>query len=516
MVIHLFAPEWRASTLVYRIYQNRSGFESLAMRREDGNWWVASLAANRLEFSFASDRQLSEPGTEKFRASAPEIWVQDGLIYTSKPGQAGRVDAFTALSLNMHTYQEGRNPAIDEAELTEEQAQERVAAYGPVYDRVVSAISKLDPDIVCLQEVGEWSGRIANDSTAVTFGTSTSNMVHQLLQRLDGQRYYYTMDWSHYGFDVWLEGSAILSKHPLSSTGARFISDPDRSDRKFWKSRNVPMAQIELGELGKVNVFSVHTGWWDDEQEPFQSQFERLSAWAREVSEPDSTTVFCGDFNLVAGSKEQQFMTNGTGYSDQYALANPDGLLDATVSVGIDGWENSTAGERIDYILINDDSQLEVRHSQRIFTQEVFGRVSDHTGVYAEFGKRNREPETTPGIAGLQLYLSGSFTGERTARGLRFEHMSDGSYRLITMLGAAAFAPKKGLLPHRLLITDRSGAGLSLGSSENDGEVITLDTTIRLSRSRNEMILSLEKAGLFRFDLDYAARTLTIRRLPPS
>jgi hypothetical protein len=67
-------------------------------------------------------------------------------------------------------------------------------------------------------------------------------------------------------------------------------------------------------------------------------------------------------------------------------LANPDGMFDATIGGGADGWEDSSAGQRIDYILMNDDSSLDVKRARRVFTENDLGRVSDHVGIYAEFG----------------------------------------------------------------------------------------------------------------------------------
>ena len=303
-----------------------------------------------------------------------------------EPQDAGNSD-FTVLTLNLHTYQEFRSKGVAESELTDALARERIDAYGPLFDRIAEGINKLDPDIVCFQEVGEWSGGNTQDPDSVLFGSSDSNMIHQILQRLD-EHYFYTMDWSHYGFDVWLEGSAILSKHPLIDTGSRFISSPDNGHHEFWKSRNVPMAQIDLPGTGSINVFSVHAGWWDDEEEPFQDQYRSLLAWAKEIAEPRGTTVLCGDFNVPANSEMQEFMTKGTGYSDQYALANPDGLLDATIGGAIDGWESSNSGQRVDYILMNDDSPLKVEEARIIFTEEMYGIVSDHAGIYARFDRR--------------------------------------------------------------------------------------------------------------------------------
>lgn len=294
---------------------------------------------------------------------------------------------FTVLTLNLHTYQEFRSEGVAESELTDELVRERIDSYGSLFDRIADGIKQIDPDIVCLQEVGEWSGGNIQSPDSIVFGSSDSNMAHQVMQRLD-EHYFVTMDWSHYGFDVWLEGSAILSKHPFIDTGSRFISNPDNGQHKFWKSRNVPMARIDLPGAGSVNVFSVHAGWWDDEEEPFQDQYTKLTAWAGEISSPHETIILCGDFNVAAGTKMQEFMTNGTGFSDQYALANPDGLLDATIGGAIDGWEGSDSGQRIDYILMNDDSPLEVAEAEIIFTEETFGMVSDHAGVYARFVRR--------------------------------------------------------------------------------------------------------------------------------
>ena len=408
MRVHLYQPESSGSKLVYRINQDAQELVELQMTRDEDGWWAASLEANRLEFAFKVDSGRIDLGgtqgcypddhfacnedhdtAQLFRSSSTEVWVKHGLIHTAKPGVGSADDELTVLSVNLHSYQEFGTAGVAESELTDTQARKRVEQHGPLFDRIAAAIDELDPDLVCLQEVAEWSGGDTDDPDAVEFGATDSNMVHQIMRRLE-HRYHYTMDWSHYGFDVWLEGSAILSKHPLTHTGARFISRPENARRDFWKSRKVPMAQVDLPQLGSVAVFSVHAGWWDDEEEPFQEQFKRLTAWAGEITELGATVILCGDFNVPAGSKMQQFMTNGTGYSDQYALANPDGMLDATIGGGIDGWEGSSVGKRIDYILMNDNSPLEVKQAQRVFTEKVFGRVSDHVGVYAHFSRRIR------------------------------------------------------------------------------------------------------------------------------
>ena len=294
----------------------------------------------------------------------------------------------SVLTLNLHTYQELETEGVAEANLTADLAKNRIESYGPVFERIAAGIRELDPDVICLQEVGEWAGPERNDPDELEFGASASNMVHQILARLGDTRYFYTMDWSHYGWDVWLEGSAILSRYPLLSSDSRFISSPATNRYENWKSRNVPMADIDVPGIGRVAVFSVHAGWWDDPDEPFQGQFQRLLAWIGEFTEPAPTIILCGDFNVPAGGPGYAMMTGESGYSDQYLLANPDGMHDATIGGGIDGWEDSDVGQRIDYILMNDTSPLVVERARRLFTEADFGRVSDHVGVYAEFALR--------------------------------------------------------------------------------------------------------------------------------
>ncbi|MFZ1872723.1 MAG: endonuclease/exonuclease/phosphatase family protein, partial [Chania sp.] len=532
MAVHFYRPDWNYGELVYRNNPAETEYQRLAMTKNEEGWWSATVKADKLEFAFEGDSgvinlgatQGCYPGShyicekeadpaENFRSSAEQVWVKNGLLFTANPANGNATDTFTVLSLNLHTYQEFKTPGVKESELSDYQAQERVNQHGVLFDRVAAAINELNPDVVCLQEVGEWHGKQRNDLDTVQFGATDSNMVRQILSRLDNKQYDFVMDWSHFGWDVWMEGSAVLSRHPIVKKDSRYISDVNNGTRTFWKSRNIPMAQIDLGErLGKLDVFSIHAGWWDDNEEPFQGQFKRLVAWDKELKTQSVNTLFCGDFNQVAATKEQQFITNGTGYSEQYALANPDGLLDPTIGGTIDGWSGDV-GKRIDFLVMNDDSLFEVRQSQRIFTQEAFGRVSDHTGVYAQFGLAERQPEQTTGSAPYQLYLVGSHTGKQTYRGNRFEHLEGGRYRLVTLLGAAQEAPAADYKAHRLYLTDRTGHALILGSPQAGNRLELAKPALLVENSAEGFLFESEQAGLFQFDLDYDAKTLTVTQL---
>ena len=295
--------------------------------------------------------------------------------------------SLSVLTLNLHTYQELSTQGIAEAELTDQQAVARVAAYGEIFDRIAAGIRDLDPDLICLQEVGEWAGARRGDPAAIRFGASDSNMALQIRKRL-GADYFVTMDWSHFGFAVWLEGSAILSKDPIIATESRYISRPENSHVHTWKSRKIPMATVRA-DSGEIDIYSVHAGWWDDAEEPFQEQFTRLMAWIDEDSVPATTTILCGDFNVAAGSAGYSMMIGNTAFSDPFAIANPDKFLQPTIGAAIDGWEDSTDPRRIDYVLINEDSPWQVIDARVVFTAADYGAVSDHAGIFVRFAPRS-------------------------------------------------------------------------------------------------------------------------------
>ncbi|WP_037383952.1 endonuclease/exonuclease/phosphatase family protein, partial [Serratia sp. DD3] len=282
MTVHFYMPDWSHGELVYRSNPAEAEFQRLAMTKNEEGWWSAVVTADKLEFSFEGDSGMINLGAtqgcysgshykcennegdpaENFRSSAEQVWVKNGLLFTVNPASNNAAENFTVLSVNLHTYQEFKTPGVKESALTDSQAMERVNQHGVLFDQVAAAINQLNPDVVCLQEVGEWHGKQRDDLETVQFGATDSNMVKQILSRLDNKQYDYVMDWSHFGWDVWMEGSAVLSRHPIVKKDSRYISDVNNGTRTFWKSRNIPMAQIDLGgRLGQLNVFSIHAGW---------------------------------------------------------------------------------------------------------------------------------------------------------------------------------------------------------------------------------------------------------------
>ena len=283
---------------------------------------------------------------------------------------------FTILTLNLHSYQEEKQAG--------DSAAERIAKHAPLFDHIATAILDLNVDVVCLQEVGEWR----HESLTVPYGQAVSNAARQINARLrlaNGRFYHIAQNWSHYAWDIWREGAAVLSKWPIHKSSSRYVTTSH--DNRWWKSRNILMAQIDMDNIGLINLFSVHLGWWEDADEPFQSQFDTLAAWADEEANNEVVATFlCGDFNIVAGGVGYDYVVDNGRYIDQYLLANPNGMHHPTIGSQIDGWEkNQSNGQRIDYVFMKQGGHLTIQSAHIIFTNSSYGRVSDHAGVYTLF-----------------------------------------------------------------------------------------------------------------------------------
>ena len=257
------------------------------------------------------------------------------------------------LILNLHCYQEDNQ---DEK-----------------FSTIARTIDELDVDIVCLQEVaenwrdgqGDWesnSAKIINDRLSETF--------------------YIHHDWSHLGFDKYREGVAILSRYPLSNHESRYVSDSH--DVYDINSRKVVTARIYVPYIGFINVFSAHLSWLEG---GFQEQFQRLREWATNNQSSDiKATLLCGDFNITAGSSGYEQVVNSKEYEDQFLAVNKQGVFNKIFKVNDEHWQHLLADDyRIDYIFMHKNSHLKATSARVIFTDEDYGRVSDHCGYLMTF-----------------------------------------------------------------------------------------------------------------------------------
>jgi maltose 6'-phosphate phosphatase len=241
------------------------------------------------------------------------------------------------------------------------------------FNQIAKAINELDVDIVCFQEVAE----LWNDGKG-DWKTNSARIINELLD----QPYHLYADWSHLGFNRYREGVAILSRYPMAKQEARYVSDSH--DVYNIHARKVIMAQIRVPYMGTVNVFSAHLSWWED---GFAEQFNRLRQWATERHRGHiAGTLLCGDFNVAAGSEGYHLVIDGREYEDQFLAANAHGGLERIVRVNDSHWQNYLADDyRIDYVFLNKTSDLSVTSGRVLFTEEDYGRVSDHCGYLMSF-----------------------------------------------------------------------------------------------------------------------------------
>jgi maltose 6'-phosphate phosphatase len=257
------------------------------------------------------------------------------------------------LILNLHCYQE-------------ENQDEK-------FTLIANVINELEIDIICFQEVAEYWRDGEGD-----WESNSAKLINDRLKK----RFNLHTDWSHLGFDKYKEGVAILSRYPLTHHQSKYVSNSE--DIYSIHSRKVVLAKVHVPYLGAINVFSAHLSWLED---GFQQQFERLNEWAESNHTDDvKATLLCGDFNITAGSSGYEWVVDSNKYDDQFLAANKKGVFDKIFKVNDAHWQDLLADDyRIDYIFMDKKSALKVTSAEVLFTEQDYGRVSDHCGYLMTF-----------------------------------------------------------------------------------------------------------------------------------
>jgi maltose 6'-phosphate phosphatase len=264
-----------------------------------------------------------------------------------------RRSTLRVLTLNLHCYQE------DEQDYK--------------FRQIAKAIQDFHIDLVCLQEVAEnW-----NDGK----GDWASNAARVINSYLPFQYHLHT-DHSHRGFDRFREGVAILSRHEFSTTDSGYVSDSE--DIFDIHARRVVMAQVHVPYFGPVNLFSAHLSWPED---GFYAQFDRMRQWADERHDENlAATLLCGDFNIKAGSEAYCHIVNSSEYEDQYLKTINRPAFDQVYRERVQNIGGAIGDDgRIDYVFLKKGSRVHFLNGLELFTNQSYGRVSDHTGYYVEF-----------------------------------------------------------------------------------------------------------------------------------
>lgn len=192
------------------------------------------------------------------------------------------------------------------------------------------------------------------------------------------------------GYGKYDEGLALFSRYPILDTHQCLIS---RSrEYQNWKTRKLLGILTQIPGRQPAWFYTVHMGWWDDEEEPFQEQWDRLQDALAERLEPGKPPVWLmGDFNSRDDVRGQGYdYVKSRGWKDTYVLAEKKDS-GKTVEAAIDGWkerkdaggredgEGSIPGMRIDYIWCSQEEKI--RESKVICNGREYPVVSDHSGV---------------------------------------------------------------------------------------------------------------------------------------
>ncbi|MGG5460503.1 endonuclease/exonuclease/phosphatase family protein [Clostridium sp. B9] len=194
------------------------------------------------------------------------------------------------------------------------------------------------------------------------------------IEKLGGAKYHLAWDFSHIGYDIYEEGSCIITKHKIVDSKSFYISQNE--SKTFWKSRKIIKATVEIEEEN-IDFYSCHMGWWKDEEESFVVQVKNLLSQA---TESKNRAFFMGDFNNNAFLKNEGYdFLKSNGLIDTFNLAK---VKDSGVTVkeNIAGWDDNTEELRIDIIFTNKETDVE--ESKVIFNGENKKIISDHFGVY--------------------------------------------------------------------------------------------------------------------------------------
>ena len=161
------------------------------------------------------------------------------------------------------------------------------------------------------------------------------------------------------------------------------ISQTDDYDN--WKTRKILGMQTE----GNDDIFfTVHMGWWNDEEEPLKKQWEKMEKLTYSLEKKDRTIWLMGDFNSLDNVKQEGYeLICESGWKDSYCLAEQKDS-GVTVEEEIDGWRDGEGGgavkdaKRLDYIFCN--TQKKVKSSKVVCNGKNYPVVSDHYGVMFE------------------------------------------------------------------------------------------------------------------------------------
>ncbi len=239
-------------------------------------------------------------------------------------------------------------------------------------------ISRVLPHVIALQEVNQTCDAPVISSHPLGFSSGEvplkkDNHAIQVTKLLAEKGINYHFVWCpvKQGYGKLDEGLAFLSLEPIQFLESFVISNTQKY--QDWKKRKALVVKIY-----GMNFCTAHLGWWQDEEEPFASQFDKLN----EHLLPYKDMILLGDFNSPDSAEGEGYdYVTSLGWKDMYAVADKKSGHH-TVEGPIAGWKQK-GNLRIDYIFSKE--KTDVRECSTIFDGVNFPEVSDHYGVMAKF-----------------------------------------------------------------------------------------------------------------------------------
>lgn len=260
--------------------------------------------------------------------------------------------------------------------------------YEKKLDKFVDIIYKLKPEIFVLQESNQTrdAKEVPIDKLFGSVGTDMpikeDNNAYIISKLLRNKGLEYNWYWNSVkkGYDILDEGLAVFSLNPIESFEYFYLSDAN--DYNNWKTRIAVGCTINYNG-NKKSFYSVHFGWWNDEEENIKGQWKNLQKHFEKRT--DEHIYIMGDFNSPSHIKNEGYdFVCSTGWYDTYEMAKirDDGI---TVPDVIDGWRDKVVeknGMRIDYIFSNKNTNIKSHNV--IFNGKNEDIISDHFGIIVE------------------------------------------------------------------------------------------------------------------------------------
>lgn len=236
-------------------------------------------------------------------------------------------------------------------------------------------------DVIALQEINQTinAEEAVVDSYYCQFENQTihvkkDNYARELILYLKekGYDYYWSWSCSHIGYDIYDEGSAILSKYPFEAESLLVSPMDDPAD---YHTRQILLAHFNKLPQPLI-VASCHFSWWSiNKDEGFFYEWQQLMARLKMFSHQ---VLLLGDFNAPAHLKNEGYYLVNETFTDVFELAK-EKQGSFTVNEKIDGWADNEEKLRIDFGFVL--KPMDVLSYQVIFNDIIGPIVSDHFGI---------------------------------------------------------------------------------------------------------------------------------------